>query len=149
MEAKLYFCAAGIGGTPAWTEISNAKDVTLTVEKGQADVSTRANNGWKATAGTLKDATIDWDMVWNTSDPGFAAIKTAFMDNTVIGMAVMSGPMTEAASEGLQADCMILSFTRSEPLQEAITVKVQAKPTLSATAPSWINGTAPVEGGGT
>ena len=55
LDAKLYFCAAGIGGTPTWTELTNVKNVTLNLQKGEADVTTRANNGWKATAGTLKE----------------------------------------------------------------------------------------------
>jgi len=55
LEAKLYFCVAGIGGTPTWVELTNVKNVTLNLQKGEADVTTRANNGWKATAGTLKE----------------------------------------------------------------------------------------------
>jgi len=37
IDAKLYFCAAGIGGTPTWTELTNVKNVTLSLTKGEAD----------------------------------------------------------------------------------------------------------------
>jgi hypothetical protein len=136
-EAKLYFGAAGRGATPVWTLITNVKDLTLNVEQGEADVTTRGTGGWKATVGTLKDAVIEWEMVWDTADEGFEAVRDAFFGGTLIGLAVMDGPVAEAGSEGLWADCAILKFDRSEALEEAITVSVTAKPTYSANAPEW------------
>ena len=140
LDAKLYFCAAGIGGSPIWTELTNVKNVTLSLQKGEADVTTRANNGWKATAGTLKEGSIEFEMVWDTADAGFTAIKNAYFDNTLIGLAAMDGPITGTASsgsQGLWADCMITDFSRDEPLEDALSVKVTAKPTYSANAPIW------------
>ena len=137
MDAKLYFCAAGIGATPTWTELTNVKNVTLTLQKGESDVTTRANSGWKATASTLKEGSIEWEMVWNTGDAGFTAVQTAWMNNTLLGLAVMDGPVATAGSQGLWADCNVLTFSREEPLEEAITVKVTAKPCYSANAPIW------------
>jgi hypothetical protein len=136
-EAKLYYCAAGIGGTPTWTLLSNVKNANLDLKSGEADVTTRANNGWKATIATLREATVDFEMVWDTADTGFGAIRDAWLDGTLIGLACMSGDITVAGSEGLVADCMILSFSRDEPLDEAMTVKVTAKPGYSTNAPQW------------
>lgn len=34
----------------------------LNLEKGEADVTTRANNGWRATKGTLKEGSIEFEM---------------------------------------------------------------------------------------
>ena len=53
LHAKLYR-NTGSGGTPAWNEIPNVRDVTLNLETGEADVSTRGNGGWRANIGTLK-----------------------------------------------------------------------------------------------
>ena len=137
LDAKLYFCVAGIGGTPTWTLLGNVKNVTLNLQKGEADVTTRANNGWKATAATLKEGSIEFEMVWDTADTGFTAIKDAYFNNSIIGMAAMDGPVATAGSQGLWADCMITDFSRDEPLEDAISVKVTAKPTYSANAPIW------------
>ena len=147
-EAKLYFSAAGIGETPDWTLVTNVKDLTLNVEQGEADVTTRGAGGWKATIGTLKDAVIEFEMVWDTADEGFEAIRDAFFGGTLIGLAVMDGDIEEAGSEGLWADCAILKFDRSEALEEAITVSVTAKPTYSANPPQWKTIEAEPEGGG-
>ena len=103
----------------------------------EADVTTRGNNGWKATAGTLKEGSIEFEMVWDTEDEGFTAVKDAYFGNTAIGLAAMDGDIETAGSQGLWADCMITNFSRDEALEEAITVKVTAKPTYSTNAPQW------------
>lgn len=137
MDAKLYR-NSGTHGTPTWVELSNVKDVTLNLEKGEADVTTRANSGWKATAATLKDASIEFEMVWDTADAGFTAIQEAYFDNTTVELAAMDGPIATAGSQGLRASMMITNFSREEPLEEAISVKVTAKPTYSANPPEWM-----------
>ena len=136
-DAKLYFCAAGIGGTPSWTELSNVKNVSTSLQKGEADVTTRANAGWKASVGTLKEGSIEFEMIWDPDDTGFTALENAYFNDTVIGIAVMTGGMGEAGAKGLWADCAVLDFSRDESLEEAITVKVTVKPTYSANAPQW------------
>ena len=54
LDAKL-FRNTGTFATPTWNEITNVRDVTLNLEAGEADVTTRGNNGWRATVATLKD----------------------------------------------------------------------------------------------
>jgi len=137
LDAKLYLCAAGIGGTPVWTEVTRAKDVTLTVNKGEADVSSRGGGGWKATVGTLKDASVEFDLVYDPDDAAFGILRDAFLDGTAVGLAAMDGAVDAAGSQGLWADCAILKFDRKEPLEQALTVSVTAKPTLTANAPEW------------
>ncbi len=138
MDAKLYFCAAGVGGTPVWTELTNVKNNTLNLKKGESDVTTRGNSGWRAMAGTLKEGSIEFEMVRAPNDAGFAAIQAAWFSGDAIGIACMSGDITAAGSEGLIADCAVLDFSREEPLEEAITHKVTIKPTFSATPPQWV-----------
>ncbi len=136
-DAKLYFCADGIGGTPLWTELTNVKNVDVSLQKGEADVTTRGNNGWKASVGTLKEGSIEFEMVWDTDDTGFAALQAAYFNDTAIGIAAMDGDVTEAGRQGLWADMAVIDFSRSEPLEEALTVKVTLKPTYSANPPQW------------
>ena len=139
MDAKLYR-NTGSFGSPTWTEVTNVKDLTLNLEKGEADVTTRANGGWRATVGTLKDASIEFQMVWDTVDAGFDAIRQAFFNNTPIEFAVMDGDITDPDSEGLRATFDIFNFTRNEALEEAIMVDVSIKPTYADNAPEWITG---------
>jgi len=158
LDAKIYLAVAmsgtnlisasngiGIGGTASlssgtsggWFEMGNAKTVTLNLQSGESDTTTRSNNGWKASDPVLKEASVEWEMVWNTGDQGFTLIQQAYFAKSIIGIAVMDGAINVTGNQGLLADCKIHNFTRDEPLTEAITVKVTAKPAYSVNAPSW------------
>ena len=106
---------------------------------GEGGVATRAEGRGRAVVATLKEANVEFEMVWDTADAGFGAVKDAYLNNAPIGMQILDGS-SSGAGEGLQADFMITSFSRSESLEEAITVSVTAKVTYSDTPPSWIGG---------
>lgn len=126
MNAKIYL---GTTGTllAALAEMSNVKDVTLTMEAGDADITTRANSGWRASAPTLRSCSAEWEMVWKPGDTGFDAIKTAFLTNATVELAVLDGASTVAGSQGPKGSFSITNFSRKEALEEAITVSVTAK----------------------
>jgi TP901-1 family phage major tail protein len=136
MQAKLYYKVGGVAAQGDWVELTNIKDNTLNLEKGEADVTTRANGGWKATIGTLKSGSVEFEMVWDPDDAGFDAVSDAYFNDQVIGLAILDDEIESGT--GLMADFAITNFSRKEPLEEAITVSVTAKPTYSETAPVWI-----------
>ncbi len=142
LDAKLYRNTGTIGSS-LWSVIDNVRDVTLNLETGEADVTTRGNAGWRATIGTLKDASIEFEMVWDTEDFNFTVLKDAFFNGTPIELLIADGDMSEAGAQGLRAVCRIINFTRSEALEEAITVSVTAKPTYTLSPPEWLVG--PIE----
>ena len=88
LDAKLFHGAAG---STASSEMKNCKDVTLNLETGEADITTRAAEGWRITAATLKDASLEFEMVWDTADAGFKAIKNAYFNNTAIALFASDG----------------------------------------------------------
>lgn len=126
MNAKIYRGAAGavIGSL---VEMANVKDVTLTMEAGEADITTRGNSGWRATAPTLKECTAEWEMVWKPGDAGFDAIKAAFLGNTTVELAILDGDKAVSGNQGPKGSFSITNFSRNEALEEAITVSVTAK----------------------
>ena len=125
-DAKVYQGAAG-GDLATLAEMSNVKDVTLNLEAGEADITTRANGGWKATAASLRECSVEFEMVWKPGDAGFDAIKTAFLAGELVELAVLDGAKDAAGSQGPKGSFSVTGFSRSEPLEEAITVKVTAK----------------------
>jgi hypothetical protein len=118
MDAKLNR-NTGSFASPTWNPIPNVKDLTLSLA-------------------TLKDASLEFEMVWDTEDDDFTAIRNAFLNNTPVEMAVLDGAHNVVGSQGLRASFMVTSFTRNEPLEEAITVSVSMKVTYSANAPAWM-----------
>lgn len=143
-NAKLF---RGITGGDAETEVKNIKDLTVSLESGEADVTTRAAEGWKASIATLKEASLEFGMLYDTADLDFIAFKSAYLNGTALPLFISDG-----AGVGLTADFSITGFSVEQPLEEAMTVSVTAKPTdtTSARAPKWVtNGyVVPVEEGG-
>ncbi|MCC7350215.1 MAG: hypothetical protein IT446_06565 [Phycisphaerales bacterium] len=134
MNAKIYQGAAD-AALSTLTEMSNVRDVTLTMEAGEADVTTRANSGWRATAPTLRECTAEFEMLWKPGDAGFDAIKTAFLSAGTLRLAILTGEKATTGSEGPLGNFSITNFSRSEPLEEGVTVSVTAK---LAKFDSWV-----------
>lgn len=134
MEGKLYYKVGGVGGGGAWVELTNVRDMTCTRTRGESDVTTRANNGYRATRGTLKEVTLEWGMIWDSEDAGFGAIETAYESGAPIGLRYLDA----ADGKGFEADFAITTFTVEQPLEEAQTVSVTAKVTRSDTPPAVV-----------
>jgi hypothetical protein len=135
--ARLYR-NTGTYATPVWVALNNVKDLTLNLEKGEADVTTRANSKWRATLPTLREGSVEFEMVWDTEDAGFTAIQEAYFTDASIEVAVMDGDITATGSQGLRATMGVTKFSRSEPLEEAQTCSVTLKPAYAAHAPEWM-----------
>lgn len=133
-QAKCYYGAAG---SPATNELTNIRNLKLNLSKGEADVTTRGAKGWRQMVGTLKEGSVEFDMVWDTEDPGFSAIQAAWENDTPIAILALDGKN----GSGLDADCAVLNFERDEQLEEGLTVSVSVKPTYSTRGPSWTHGT--------
>src|SRR4051812_25096042 len=104
MSAKLGLnCVLHYKPAGSYVAITNVRDVTLNLEKGEADVSTRAGAGWKQTLDGLKDASVSWDMIWDTTDAAMNALAAGFFNNTAVLMAVMDGAYATTGSQGLVA----------------------------------------------
>lgn len=129
LDAKLL---RGAAGSTAATEVTNVKDLTLNLESGDADVTTRATKGWKATVATLKEASLEFSMLYDTENADFTAFQAAYFGNTPIALFV-----TDGNGSGLDADWSITGFSMEQNLEEAVTVSVTAKPTASTRAPMW------------
>ena len=132
LDAKLFRGTAGTQGT---IEVTNVKDVSLSLESGEADVTTRKAKGWKLSVATLKEASLEITILYDTEDEDFLAFKEAYFSNTPISLFVTDG---DTPAHGLDADFSVTGFTVDQPLEEAVTVKVTAKPTASDRAPVWV-----------
>jgi len=134
MNCKLYYCTTLLDGgsnTPAtlsWLEMDNIQDLNQNLETGEADISTRANSGWEATAATLKNGAIEFEALWKPSDTAFEAFKDAWLNATEIAVMALDGSKATSGNQGLASNFSVTNFSRSEPLKEAVKVSVTLKP---------------------
>jgi hypothetical protein len=107
-------------------EIKNVKDLTVSLEKAEADASTRDNNGWRATVGTLKDASIEFTVLNKSGDLHSACFKAC---GPRARHATSISPTPAAA---LVLTCEVMSFNVNQNLEEVVSADVTLKPTQSA-----------------
>ncbi len=122
-------CVLTVGGT----QIKDAKDVTLNIERGDADVTTRNSNGWRAHLGTLKDASIEFNIL--TGGDSFSGLLSMFTGRTAASVAVSGGNLSFSAS------MVVTNFAVSQPLEDGEGVAVTLRPSLGST-PSFSCATA-------
>lgn len=134
-DGVLNYNTAGAGGGGSWVELTNTRNVTVSLERGLADVTVRANNGWRAQVGALKDLSLEFEMVYDNADTGMGVIRDAFLDGDVVGFQVY-----DADDEGPVFDGVVTNFSINQDLEEAFIVSVTVVPTYSATAPTWTGG---------
>lgn len=141
-DAKMYY-GAPEDALGALTEFDFVKDITVNLERGETDVTTRENAGWRGTGSTLRECTVDFEMVWPSptdTSTGFAARQAQFdairdtylnaagdYSDGEIELAILDGAKATSGVQGPKGRFVITSFNRSEPLEEALSVSVSAK----------------------
>ena len=144
----------GSDGSP-WVEIETITEVTLNMTCSTADVTTRASGGWRQNISTLKDASVDFSILWQPDQEVFYNLLTAFVNQCATAFLVLDGSLTTitnassvitGASDacgntgdvtGLYADFCISSFTRNEALEDAVMADVTIQPTVGLVTPEW------------
>lgn len=130
INAKLF---RGVAGTTAATEMKNVKDVNLDLDKVEIDVTTRKSGGWRDYVAGLKDASLEFDMKYDTADANYKAMLQAYLNNTAVALFVSDGE-----GNGMDADWVITKFSVPQELEDAVKVSVSAKPSCEIRNPVWV-----------
>jgi hypothetical protein len=140
------FRNTGTYASATWNEIVSTRDITVTDNFAEADVS-RRGAALRQTEPTLREISIDFEMVWDTADEDFAALFTAYAAKTLIELAYADGAIGTAGTvasggtvdvQGFRVSCKIVKWERSLPLEGAATVAITAKPCYSTNAPALL-----------
>lgn len=135
LDAKVYR-NTGTYGSPTWTEWDFVKETTLSLSKSEADATTRANGGWKATIGSLKDASLEITAIHDTSDAQYLAAIQAFVSGAAFDLVIADGPIATVGTRGYRASFEVMGLDRGDPLEDVKTATLTLKPTYSANAPA-------------
>jgi hypothetical protein len=126
MDAALLVGAKGAAVPVAITglnEYVDVTDVTLNLTKGEADVTTRGNNGWKSICSTLKEASIDITAFYKGGNTQYDLLRDAYLDNDIISAAVVTS--AEAPYEGLVGWFVVQDFTLGQAMEEGQQITIR------------------------
>jgi hypothetical protein len=126
-------------GTPTWVEIENVRDVTRTLEKSLADASVRGSS-YRLQVGTLKDLSVEFQMVYDDEDVDVDALEDAFQDDSNIEFLTLDGPIGTVGSKGLRFMGQVTNFSVNEALEDVGLIDVTLVPGFdSANLPRRVN----------
>lgn len=132
-DFKLYRNSS-VYATPTWVEITNVKDLTRSVEKSLADASTRGST-FRQQLGTLKDLSIEFQMVYDQDDTNYVELEDAFYDDSDIGFLILDGPVATVGSKGIRFTGQVTNFSTNEALEDVGMTDVTIVPSYDATNP--------------
>lgn len=128
---KLYLDPSGVGGS-SWTEYTYVEQDSLNEERTAAEIRNRASDYVKVLGGKL-NSTIELTATYHKGNAQYEALRDAFINNADIGVAVMTGTITDAGEEGLQADCKVVAFNKPRPLEEGASFSFTLRPSAEST----------------
>ena len=134
INAKLF---RGVAGTTAATEMKNVKDVNLDLDKVEIDVTTRKSGGWRDYVAGLKDASLEFDMKYDTADANYKAMLQDKSLELIVNAAVALF-VSDGEGNGMDADWVITKFSVPQELEDAVKVSVSAKPSCEIRNPVWV-----------
>ncbi len=113
MEGAIY-----LGPVGHETEVTNMKDVTLTLETGERDMTTRGSKGWREIYPTLRDCSVEFELVpsveeVNAEEFAFDELTQAVLDAYLTGSTVEAIVLSEQkrdGAEGLAGKFSVTSF---------------------------------------
>lgn len=131
----------GTTAAPVWDTVENIRDETINLEKAFSDVTTRAANGWRMQVGTLKDASIDLQMVYKAQGADVERFRAAYFDNSRILMGFFDDAPDAAGVivAGLIGGFEVTNFNMPRNLEEAamIDVTLTARDDDAGGPPQW------------
>lgn len=143
LDMKLYYNSLTLSEanvtSPSWAEAGNVKDLTLNLSRGEADVTTRANNGWRAFVSHLAEGEISFDMLYDDTDEFYSLLRTAWLNKTSLHLASAYDPISENGTEYFEFIMIVTQFEENQPLEDAVGISVTLKPTINSYGPGGTN----------
>jgi hypothetical protein len=131
------------GAAPAnLTAIESVKDVKLPGDRMNATQTDRGAAVESGDTGAIQ-GTVTVTLNRRATDAGRTALETAFLLNTPIAMAFLTGDSATAGVRGLWADWKVTKFVENQPESDHVTYDVELIPYSEAAVDlEWIEVTA-------
>jgi len=125
---------SGSYGSPTWSTVSIARDVSLNMERKAGDTSKRGGGGHASELVGNSDTGVEFEVIYDPTDTQFIALQAAYMAKTVVEFAIANGTIATTGTNYLRAHFQLHKFSRTEPLDDASKVSCMIKVAPNANA---------------
>lgn len=145
-DARLYYSQSELsydsdgsfsGSDPGEGPINLIRDVTLTIDGAEIDVTSRGGFGWREKIPGLRSWSASFNMIDDPTDTAYGVLKNALFNNTTLGFMILNALTGSSAAYGLRGNAFVTSMERGEPLDDAQTLSVTI---TGSRAAHWVEG---------
>ena len=109
------------------TELDITREASVNCERPEVD-GTKRNSANRIVKGGKKVIDAEVVVLYEPGDPGFVALRDAYLTNVPLALDFLTGEKTDASAEGPSGEWSILKMSRPEPLDQEVVVTFSAKP---------------------
>ena len=135
-KAKLYYGAL-LAAIADMSVAGNVKDVTVGLPAEMIDITTRGSEAFKSEIQGHKSITVEFEMIWDVTDPAFTALRAAYLSGEPLEIAALTDAYNATNVDGPKGAFSVSKFTRKEGLKDAVLAEVGLSLT---TYREWVNG---------
>ena len=125
-NARLYRNTGTIA-TPVWTEVTEARDLQLPMAADQVEQSDRSTRFKLYDAGGIEMA-FTGKLSYRSGNANCEALRDLMLENCAEQMALMSGDIATAGSEGIKAGMKCFNNSHDYPFTDGMSVDIELKP---------------------
>lgn len=125
-DARLYRNTGTIS-VPVWTEVKEARDITLNMAGDKVEQSDRSTRFKLYDVGSI-DLSISATLTYRTGNANCEALRNLLLNNCAEQMALMSGPIATVGSEGIKAGFKVFTNNHAFPMADGMTVEIELAP---------------------
>lgn len=135
LTCKTYY-NAGTYGTPSWTLITLAQDVTLALGKVMAEVKARLST-WTMSVPGQKTCALDLAILGDPSIAAHDVFRDAYVADTVMDMAFADQAIANTGCRYFRADFYVTDFPMGQPLEGVTAVPTKLVLAYSLHVPAF------------
>lgn len=117
----------GSHGSPTWNSVGAAMDIKCGDQWNTFEASDR-NSAVKKFMNGLQEWSIEFGVIWDSSDTDLTALRTAYRAGTAVDMWFADGPSDTVGVSGPNAEWLITEFGTDAPLQDGMKINVKCVP---------------------
>lgn len=129
-EAVLQVKAGGVEAGGSWVTVADVREITLTDNDTEADVTARSSDGVRELQNAITEISVEGSVLNDPEGDGFAELRNSKRDKTAIGVRVLDSD--EEGADYVQFNGQVFGFSKPQPLEDAQVIDFVIKPTRNS-----------------
>lgn len=134
----IFVVNTGSHNSPTWDEMDNVRDIELSLDFTDVEVTLRAGGGYKAHEPALADISFSTEHLHDPADTQLTTLRNAAIARTMLEVGIMDQDIATAGSQGFTMPVKAFSFKPSQMLDGIMSDAFDWKICYASFTPSYV-----------